>query len=365
MAIEKIGRANAIEYPAHMKTLFSITSLLWLVCQAFGTVGPMPGTEDIPKLMAGSTLVCKGEVIKAPAPVRVDSPEGMERMSAVANVKPDRCFKGKPDGAVIPVLFDGFYTGTGGSFILTKGTYSLFFLKPQNDKFVVVDLWFGSLPVSRELGATPDSADSMYLLELDLEAGLHDSNQELVLDSIQMLGNMKHLHSTAALTQMLRTQDLLVKTYLWQALLRLQDFFDSQPELPHELLLPRDQVFEMQQELESGMSGIRDPKALPFLHHFAVTGRDRLLRTSALQALRAIGSRQSAPTYLKALDDPDADNAFYAMQGLLSFVPHVRIEWVPTWKQFDESPRFYASKCREWWETEGRFKAGFSEPSIP
>ena len=70
-----------------------------------------------------------------------------------------------------------------------------------------------------------------------------------------------------------------------------------------------------------------------------------------------IGSSESAPTYLKALDDPNADNAFYAMQGLLSFVPHVRIDWVPTWKQFDESPRFYAARCREWWEAEGKMKA--------
>ncbi len=326
----------------------------------------MPGTEDIPQLMAESTLVCKGEVIEAPAPVRVASPEGMERMSAIANVKPDRCFKGKPDGGPIPVLFDGFDTGTGGSFVLRKGTYLLFFLKPQGGKFAVADVWFGALPISRKLGATPDGADPMYLLELDLEAGLRDSNPELVLDSIQMLGNMKHLQSTTSLKEMLSTPDLLVKTYVWQALLRLQDytvlpavsdFLDSQPELPHELLLPRDQLFERQQELESDVFGIRGPKALPFLHHFAVTGRDRLLRASALQALRMIGSPESAPTYLKALDDPNADNAFYAMQGLLSFVPHVRIDWVPTWKQFDESPRFYAARCREWWEAEGKVKA--------
>ena len=184
----------------------------------------MPGTEHIPQLMAESTLVCKGEVIEAPAPVRVASPEGMERMSAIANVKPDRCFKGKPDGGPIQVLFDGFDTGTGGSFVLRKGTYLLFFLKPQGGKFAVADVWFGALPISRKLGATPDGADPMHLLELDLEAGLRDSNPELVLDSIQMLGNMKHLQSTTSLKEMLSTPDLLVKTYVWQALLRLQDY---------------------------------------------------------------------------------------------------------------------------------------------
>ena len=64
-----------------------------------------------------------------------------------------------------------------------------------------------------------------------------------------MLGNMKYLNSTSELTQLLGHGDLLVKAYVWQALLRLKDysvlprvseFFNSQPEPPRELLLPRD-----------------------------------------------------------------------------------------------------------------------------
>jgi hypothetical protein len=45
------------------------------------------------------------------------------------------------------------------------------------------------------------------------------------------------------------------------------------------------------------------------------------------------------------------------MQGLLSVAGGGSIGWVPTWKQFDEAPQFYAAKCREWWHSQGQQKA--------
>ena len=249
---------------------------------------------------------------------------------------------------------------------MRKGDYRLFFLKPHGTLYEVVDVWFGALRVSRELGQTPDGADSMQLLELDLKSGLHDADPERVLDSIRLLGNMKHLRSKTELAGLLQTSDLLVKTYVWQALLRLKDysvlravteFFASQPESPHELLMPRDRLFFMQGELASELVAIRDPKTLPVLEKFAVAGKAWFVRDNALQALRAIDSPHSALTFLKALDDTNPDYAFSAMQGLLSLAGGGPIDWVPTWKQFDEAPQFYAAKCREWWQTEGQQRA--------
>jgi hypothetical protein len=73
---------------------------------------------------------------------------------------------------------------------------------------------------------------------------------------------------------------------------------------------------------------------------------------NALQALRAIASPHSAEAFLKALHDSNSDNAYSAMQGLLALAGGGAIDWVPTWKQFDETPQFYAERCREWWQTE-------------
>jgi hypothetical protein len=350
----------------HAKRWCSAVLLMCLGSAAFASPRPVAGTEDIPKLTAASTLVCKGEVVDAPTPTFVPSSAGMTRLTATAIVRPGRCFKGAPQGSSIPVLFDGFVSGVDLSFVLRKGDYRLFFLKPQNGKYAVVDVWFGTLPISRELGPVPDDADGTYLLELDLKAGLRDSDPERVLDSIRMLGNMKRLRSTTELKQLVNTPDPLVKTYVWQALLRLKDysvlpavaeFFESQPEPPHELLLPRDRLFEMQFELSNEVEAIRDPNTLPFLERLAVTGKASGLRMDALQALRAIGSPRSAATYLKALDDPNPDNGFSAMQGLLSLAGGGAIDWVPTWKRFDEAPRYYATKCREWWQAEGQQEA--------
>jgi hypothetical protein len=345
-----------------------VTLLMCVGAVAFASPRPLPGTEDIPGLMAASALVCKGRVVDAPAPTFVPSSAGMTRLTATANIRPDRCFKGTPNGNLIPVLFDDFVSSVDSSFVLREGDYRLFFLKPQSGKFAVVDVWFGALTVSRELGSAPESSDGMYLLELDLKAGLRDSSPERVLDSIRMLGNMKQIRSTSELTQLLDGSDLLVKTYVWQALLRLKDyselpavskFFNSQPEPATELLLPRDRLFQMQYELANEIGAIRDPSTLRFLERFAVTGKGFSLRMNALQSLRAIGSPHSEGEFLKELDDSNADNAFSAMQGLLSLAGGGPIGWVPTWEQFGEAPRFYAAKCREWWQSEGQKKAAY------
>jgi hypothetical protein len=353
-------RSDGYNVRMDAKPCCSLALLVCLSAGAFAYPVPRPGTEDIPKMMAASALVCKGEVVEAPTPKASPSPAGISDLTA--SVRPDRCFKGSLDGSSIPVLFDGFIT-MGPSFVIHKGDYRLFFLKPQNGAYAVVDRWFGALPVSHELGPVPASGDEMYALEQDLKAGLQDSNQELVLDSIQMLGDMKHIRSTSELTTLLDNADLLVKTYVWQALLRLKDysvlpavseFFESQPDMPRELILPRDRLFEMEGELMLEIGTIRDPEILPFLESFAVNGKTSVLRMNALQALRAMSSPHSVPTFLKALDDANPDNGFFAMQGLLSLAGPGRTDWVPTWKQFDEAPTLYAAKCREWWRTEGR-----------
>lgn len=349
------------------KTPTTVVVLLLVGAFAFASPGPLPGTGNIPKLLADSALACKGEVISAPTLLRVPSSAGMARNTATAEVRPDLCFKGTPPGNSIPVLFDSYASSVNpGSFVLRTGDYRLFFLTPQNGAFAVVDEWFGALPVSRELSPVRENGDAMTLLEFDLKAGLRDPNPERMLDSIRMLGNMRQLHSAAELKQRLDSPDLLTKTYVWQALLRLKDysvllpvahFFDSQPDPPHELLLPRDRLFEMEFELVREIATIRDPSTVPFLEQFAVMKKLSLLRFDALQALRGIGSMSSAATFLTALDDPNPDNGFIAMQALLSLAGGGPISWVPTWKQFDEAPEFYATKCREWWATEGEQKS--------
>jgi hypothetical protein len=275
----------------------------------------------------------------------------------------DRCFKGeRPASEVVSVLFDNILPPGGGPYVvLRKGDYRLFFLKPEEDRYVLVDDWFAQLSISRELGATPSGdANPMHQLEVDLKAGLNDRDHERVLDSIRMLGNMRHLQSKEELVSLLESQDPLVRTYVFEAMLRLHDYsvlpaveqwLMAQPQPPPSLVLPRDALFEMQGRLAGETSVIRDPSTLPILLRL-LRLQSPFARQAILQAVRAINSPQSAPSLLKMLDDPYTDNAFVAMQALIELTGGGAIDWVPPLPVFRENPAYYAARCREWWQAE-------------
>jgi HEAT repeats len=317
--------------------------------------------------MADSTFVCKAEVMEAAA-LTTSAVANPPHLTATARLHVDRCFKGTiPPNGVLPVLFDSILPSAPGPYmVLRKGDYRLFFLKPKDDKYVVADTWFCELPISRLLGPTTvGDTDSMHLLELDLKAGLHDGDPERVLDGIRMLGNMRHLQSTAELLALLDSPDALMRTHAYEALLRLHDYsvlsavdewLETQPQAPHELFLPRDALFEMQFRLGREIASIRDPATVPVLVRLLHL-QSPIMRGQVLQALRAIRSPQSAPSLLQMLDDPDADNGFGAMQGLIELAAGGVIDWVPSWPEFRRNPTYYAARCREWWQTEGQQKA--------
>ncbi|HMD06594.1 MAG TPA: HEAT repeat domain-containing protein [Candidatus Acidoferrum sp.] len=312
--------------------------------------------------MADSALVCKGEVVEAADVTVVSDPRPPHR-TATALVHVDRCFKGeRPASEVVPVLFDNVLPPGGGPYVvLRKGDYRLFFLKPKENKYVLVDDWFGQLSISRQLG-TPSLGgnDPMHQLEVDLKAGLTDRDHERVLDGIRMLGNMRHLQSKEELISLLDSQDPLVRTYVFEAMLRLHDYsvlpaveewLTAQPQPPPSLILPRDALFEMQGRLVGEISMIRDPSTLPILLRL-LRLPSPFARQGILQAVRAINSPQGAPSLLKMLDDPYADNAFIAMQALIELAGGGAIDWAPPLPAFRENPNYYAARCREWWQAE-------------
>jgi len=99
------------------------------------------------------------------------------------------------------------------------------FSRPRELNTLLADDWSGQLAISRQLGAEPpDDADPMTRLELELKAGLSDRDHDRVLDSIRMLGNLRHLQSNAELISLLDSPDELVQTYVFEAMLRLHDY---------------------------------------------------------------------------------------------------------------------------------------------
>ena len=124
--------------------LFSAPMAAILCSHALAYPGPLRGTENIPKLMADSALVCKGEVIEAAQVTVVSDPRPPHR-TATAMVRMDRCFWGERLASELaPVLFDNILPPAAGPYVvLRKGDYRLFFLKPEGSKYALVDDWFG------------------------------------------------------------------------------------------------------------------------------------------------------------------------------------------------------------------------------
>jgi hypothetical protein len=202
-------------------------SAAWFVVLAcsFGCAYPRPleGSEPIPKLMSDSSLVCKGEVAFAPPIKFAPQPP---RFGGTATVHIDRCFKGASPSSDISVLFDDILPAAGGpAVVLRTGDYRLFFLKSLDGKYKPTEEFFSVLTISRLTGPAPASiTDPMRLLELDLKVGLNDSDLDRALDSIRMLGNMRHLQSTAELKRLEHSPDPLVRGYVYEAMLRLGDY---------------------------------------------------------------------------------------------------------------------------------------------
>ncbi|MCU1309467.1 MAG: hypothetical protein JWO20_592 [Candidatus Angelobacter sp.] len=330
---------------------------------------PMPGTEPIPELMAKATLVCKGLVTDATPRTFADDPP---KLTGIATVHVDRCFKGDPSSTDIAVQFDSVLPAGGGpAIVLRNGDYYLFFLQSKDGKYFPFDKFFSVLDISRLQGpVVPGVTGPMLLLEIDLKAGLKDANGDRVLDSIRMLGNMRHLQSTKELKELLRSRNELIRVYVYEALLRLSDysvlksvreFLANKPEAPGSIYLPQDRLLYMQSQLASEIASIRDPAQLPELEQFLLSP-NRFTRAQALQAVRAINSPHSAPFFYKLLDDTDVDNRFGAMQGLLTIAGGGPIPWVPSWDEFRRDPGPYAAKCKQWWDVEGKYKAFYQSP---
>jgi hypothetical protein len=322
------------------------------------------GTENIPKMMASSDLVCKGEVVEAPEPVFSAALE-LPRRTATAIVRADRCFKGQPPAnQFVPVLFDHILPSggtTGGRIyvVFRRGEYCLYFLKSEGDKYILVNDGTGRLPTSRNLAADGgNKSDPMQMLEMDLKAGLTDSDHDRVLYSIRMLGNMRHLQSEAELISLLDSQDMLVRTFTYQALLRLHDYsvlpcveewLVAQPPPPDPMRMATPSLERMQFGLVAEIAAIRDPAYLPVMDRLLSLPTSNM-RRQILDGIRAIHSQQSATTLLRVLDDPDTDMGFIAMQSLIELAGGGPIEWVPSFDEFRLNRAHYSAICRQWWQ---------------
>ncbi len=343
----------------------------FVLSSALASAGIYPPVSEvsvsIPELVSKSSFVCKGEVTSAPEVRNITGP--LPRMTGIASVRIDRCFKGKLEGT-IRMAADEYrpsagWGGGGHIFTPQTGEYLLLFLNRKSDLYELVDQNRGALPVSTLTSTTADSRDPLTNLENDFKAGLSDPDPEMVLKSICWLGQLRHLRSTKELHSRLDKADPVERAYLWVALLSVGDlsivrdvanYLDQNPPVSRPLFLPRDRLLQMQGRVFGAFCALRDPIVIPFLEHFTESPEPRT-RVRGLMALREIGSISSAAVFLRALDDHHEDIDFIGMQSLIELGGGGPIDWVPTFEEFKKRPEVFAALCGEWWKSTGEAKA--------
>ena len=186
-----------------------------------GSGGLFPPVSEVsvrfPKLVGQSSFVCKGQVVSAPVVKSINGP--LPRMTGVATVKIDRCFKGALNGPIL-VAADKYRPSGGwggGAHIFTPelGEYLLLFLNRTGELYELADQNQGALPVSARTSTTTASSDSILNLEDDFKAGLEDFNPEMVLKSICWLGHLERLRSTTELRLLLDQGDDVERMYVF------------------------------------------------------------------------------------------------------------------------------------------------------
>ena len=342
--------------------------LIGLSAVASAEISPSVNWSDVslPELIAKTSFICKGEIIVAPEVKTIRG--SLPRKTGIAKLRIDACLKGRLQG-VIDVAADEYrpaagWSGGGHSFQPKVGEYLLLFMRGKGTTYELADD-VGALPVSSQTTAAQITNDPLLNLENDFEAGLHNADHEVVLNSITWLGDLQSLHSTDELKSLLKNADPVTRLYVWETLLKTGDL-SQVPEIGNYLSefdpqsrsysLPRDRLPLMQLRVFRSFCQLRDPVVISYLEHFAQSPNPRV-RVDAIQGLRKIGSIRTAPVFLKALDDHQEDIDFIAMQSLLELAGGGPIPWVPTWNDFKKTPEVYAARCREWWASEGEARA--------
>jgi len=332
---------------------------------AVADVGPRQGSESIPELFNTAPLVVRGEVAAVRRIKTIDGEFNGRRtkvgvFNALVNV--DRVYKGALSGESVPITFvrpEGTECTVSICETLSVGEYDLFFLAESDSSLRLLDKFFGRFPISR-LGSEAEGS-GIDRLRNDLIAGLLDTDESQSLANIELFGALEQVSSDEPLLRLLPSADILKRAAIYEALLRLHDY----------TMLPQTgEVFEkpdadarlraLQYRITYQISEVRSGAAVPALLLLSQS-RSPVLRMSVIHALRHIADLQSAPVFIKALDDPEPLIRYDAVLGLAT----LQRDWdlAPSLEVFHQNEAKYIRAWKKWWTESG--KAMYVTPSSP
>jgi hypothetical protein len=188
-----------------------------------------PGAVEVNKLMALSSLACKGRVTRVVL-------EGERREHTAASeviwqlfrvtIKADRCYKGTATGNELVVAVADTLGSLSFNLTFQAGEYVLVFVTLVDGRYVLTDPYLGKMLVS-DVAVTPPpgvGTDSLLSLGADLKAALKDKDREIVIVALRLLAGMKEVRSTRELKDLLPTTDRRVEGLVYLGLIKQGDY---------------------------------------------------------------------------------------------------------------------------------------------
>lgn len=233
---------------------------------------------------------------------------------------------------------------------LRTGEYSLFFVRRVGNTYQLGDLYFGRWSVSRLHSISQQAG--LAGLNLDLIAGLRDTDERVLLNTVELLAGSDRLESTEPLVERLRFARPRLQAAIYIALLRQNDY-SNLAEILGSLEKPSSdgQVGSLQDRILFYIGQIDNAATVPVLLTFATTRSDSL-RESVIHALRQTASPKSVPTLVTALDDPIQIIRYDAVFGLATI--EQRPNLAPSVDAFEKDPQLYIGAWKSWWLNSGR-----------
>lgn len=199
----------------------------------------------------------------------------------------------------------------------------------------------------------PQPGDILKVLETDLEAGLSDSDPELVISSLQLLAGLRDLQQPELIDKLTESMNTQVRGTALLALMKLGRYSKLQESIDYlnlnlsgweNSLIQRPMRTEFEQI--NGASGV-----LSILEH-NVNAKTFLARSSVAKAMRQMKRPESVPYLIILLDDPNQEIRYDAVIAL-AMIEH-KSQWGPAIYIYQRNEGKFIQSWKQWWEAEGK-----------
>jgi hypothetical protein len=314
--------------------------VLSLAAPSVCEVVPTPGTQLVGPLFREADIVCSGVVVSTDINSSGISESGQTRL---AHIRPEVLFKpDKTDNETLVVEYEGD--------LLWKGENALLFLKQNgeaNHRYRLVDHSIGATSFEGVVGT--GSGRGIVRLQASLASILRTSDATDQFSALRILQGMENLapETMSTLILLSRSSDADVALSAIAAMLS-----DERPEEVERLRTYLEGYSEKAEpvallSIGTKLGQITDQRFIVTLEALA-DSRFLSIRYGALDALRKMRKRESAPALIKRLDDSDVNVRYVALITLVEIFEKTG-DYAPNMAIFEENPHYYTDLWKSWW----------------